>query len=422
MGCGGSRPPSGDTGYPSATSAEDISIEDVPQPKAVATAAEKAATSIEGMPEPAVATATKTADPASADVSGQLTATRKETNLAPAAPAGAETIEVSLSSTSTSMPLPSVLGSQAQALPRAPAEDMGEGVSGSGSTAGGKDRPHGKGVMERIASFSAPRSSLASNPASPPPPPNATIESAAAVAAWKAFVDAAEIAPGLQAYEALRSLYGIPPKARGLEAFELLMERGTRDQGPGTPSMPARVKETIKVLCRQKQRRASITASRPPAVNSKGEPVPPLMVVVSGAGPVGLRCALECQLLGLAVTVVELRLTFSRVNILTLWPQTAEDLMGFGAKLFYPRFTNHGDLLHLGTREIQLVLFKAALLLGVRFVHGAELVAVQARMYTCNTCNTCNTCAYTYTCAYTCTYTYTYTYGACGRPGTHVYM
>ena len=52
--------------------------------------------------------------------------------------------------------------------------------------------------------------------------------------------------------------------------------------------------------------------------------------------------------------------------------------MGFGAKLFYPRFTNHGDLLHLGTREIQLVLFKAALLYGVRFYHGAQLVAVQA--------------------------------------------
>ena len=53
------------------------------------------------------------------------------------------------------------------------------------------------------------------------------------------------------------------------------------------------------------------------------------------------------------MSVLEKRATFSRVNILTLWPQTADDLMGFGAKLFYPRFTNHGDLLHLGTREIQ---------------------------------------------------------------------
>jgi hypothetical protein len=80
----------------------------------------------------------------------------------------------------------------------------------------------------------------------------------------------------------------------------------------------------------------------------------------------------------MSVTVIELRLTFSRVNILTLWPQTADDLMGLGAKLFYPKFTNHGDLLHMGTREIQLALFKTGLLLGIRFLNGAELVAVQA--------------------------------------------
>ena len=56
----------------------------------------------------------------------------------------------------------------------------------------------------------------------------------------------------------------------------------------------------------------------------------------------------------MSVTVIELRLTFSRVNILTLWPQTADDLMGLGAKLFYPKFTNHGDLLHMGTREFAI--------------------------------------------------------------------
>ena len=87
----------------------------------------------------------------------------------------------------------------------------------------------------------------------------------------------------------------------------MLIERATL-------TMPARVKETMRVLGRQKQRRASLTASQPAAVNSKGDPVPPLVVVVSGAGPVGLRCALECQLFGLAVTVIELRLSFSRVS------------------------------------------------------------------------------------------------------------
>jgi hypothetical protein len=47
----------------------------------------------------------------------------------------------------------------------------------------------------------------------------------------------------------------------------------------------------------------------------------PLRVVVSGAGPVGLRCAVECLLYGIDVTIIEKRETFSRVNILTLWPQ-----------------------------------------------------------------------------------------------------
>jgi hypothetical protein len=78
------------------------------------------------------------------------------------------------------------------------------------------------------------------------------------------------------------------------------------------------------------------------------------------------------------VIILEKRDTFSRVNILTLWPQTADDLMSFGAKLYCPKFTNHGDLLHLGTREIQLVLFKSALLLGATVHAGTELVAVQA--------------------------------------------
>ena len=78
--------------------------------------------------------------------------------------------------------------------------------------------------------------------------------------------------------------------------------------------------------------------------------------------------------MGMEVHVLEKRETFSRVNILTLWKQTADDLMSFGAKLSCPKFTNHGDLLHLGTREIQLVLFKSALLLGVTVHAGTEVI------------------------------------------------
>ena len=43
-----------------------------------------------------------------------------------------------------------------------------------------------------------------------------------------------------------------------------------------------------------------------------------------------------------------------------------------------PKFSHNHDLLHLGTREIQLVLLKNALLVGCRFQYGAELVGLQA--------------------------------------------
>ena len=59
---------------------------------------------------------------------------------------------------------------------------------------------------------------------------------------------------------------------------------------------------------------------------------------------------------GMHVTVVEKRADFSRVNILLLWPQTADDLMAYGARTLYPKFSNNNKMLHLGTREIQLVL------------------------------------------------------------------
>ena len=76
--------------------------------------------------------------------------------------------------------------------------------------------------------------------------------------------------------------------------------------------------------------------------------------------------------------MLEKRANFSRVNILMLWPCTADDLVAYGAKAFYPDFSQHNEILHLGTREIQLVFLKNALLLGVHFSYGTDLVAVQA--------------------------------------------
>lgn len=60
--------------------------------------------------------------------------------------------------------------------------------------------------------------------------------------------------------------------------------------------------------------------------------------MIIGAGPVGLRLATDCILLGAEVVVVEKRRSFSRNNVLHLWPHTIEDLKQLGAKKFYGKF------------------------------------------------------------------------------------
>jgi len=61
-------------------------------------------------------------------------------------------------------------------------------------------------------------------------------------------------------------------------------------------------------------------------------------VLVIGAGPTGLRVAIETALLGARVVVVEKRDSFSRNNVLHLWPHTIHDLKALGAKKFFGKF------------------------------------------------------------------------------------
>ena len=70
--------------------------------------------------------------------------------------------------------------------------------------------------------------------------------------------------------------------------------------------------------------------------------------LVIGAGPVGLRAAIEAALLGAQVDVVEKRESFSRNNVLHLWPFLITDLRNLGAKKFYGRFCS-SDLDHIST-------------------------------------------------------------------------
>ena len=63
-----------------------------------------------------------------------------------------------------------------------------------------------------------------------------------------------------------------------------------------------------------------------------------LTILIIGGGPVGLRAAIECRMLGCKVVVVDKRTRITRNNVLHLWPFTIEDLKQLGAKKFYGKF------------------------------------------------------------------------------------
>lgn len=85
--------------------------------------------------------------------------------------------------------------------------------------------------------------------------------------------------------------------------------------------------------------------------------------VWKGAGPCGLRMAIESQFLGAKTTLVEARSSFDRNNVVKLWTCVMEDLKSLGAKKLYPVLGN-GSVNHISIRMLQVTLLKMALLVG----------------------------------------------------------
>lgn len=94
---------------------------------------------------------------------------------------------------------------------------------------------------------------------------------------------------------------------------------------------------------------------------------------IIGGGPCGLRTAIELALLGAKVVVIEKRDTFSRNNVLHLWPYTIHDLRNLGAKKFYGKFCA-GSIDHISIRQLQLMLLKIALIVGVEVHVNVEFL------------------------------------------------
>jgi hypothetical protein len=98
--------------------------------------------------------------------------------------------------------------------------------------------------------------------------------------------------------------------------------------------------------------------------------------LVVGAGPGGLRTAVELLLLGMKVTIVERRRKFSRNNLLHLWPASIRDLTNIGAKYFYPKFCV-GGINHCAIRKLQGLLLKIALILGADVLVNVQFKGIK---------------------------------------------
>ncbi|XP_044137283.1 F-actin-monooxygenase MICAL3 isoform X8 [Bufo gargarizans] len=103
----------------------------------------------------------------------------------------------------------------------------------------------------------------------------------------------------------------------------------------------------------------------------KGKACSNTKCLIIGAGPCGLRTAIELSFLGAKVVVVEKRDAFSRNNVLHLWPFTIHDLRSLGAKKFHGKFCA-GAIDHISIRQLQLILLKVSLILGIEIHVNVE--------------------------------------------------
>jgi hypothetical protein len=95
-------------------------------------------------------------------------------------------------------------------------------------------------------------------------------------------------------------------------------------------------------------------------------------ILIIGAGPAGLRMAIEAAFLKFNnIVVAEKKNFFDRTEILEAWPFDLIDLRDLGVRDLYTNFGVRGHDL-ISTKRLQLCLLKLALILGVRVYPSSE--------------------------------------------------
>jgi len=168
------------------------------------------------------------------------------------------------------------------------------------------------------------------------------------IEAFKKFYDADTLEEVLDTFHQVCDAAKLERGGRYREFFPLL-------KAAYQNVLPYKYKEIFKIL----EKKAGQKLYGGNSLNSERN-----RVLVVGAGPVGLRTAVEAQLLGARTVLIERRPKFTRNNVLKLWKFLVVDLKSLGAKKFYGKFSV-GSINHVNIRTLQVILTKVCCMLGV---------------------------------------------------------
>jgi len=184
---------------------------------------------------------------------------------------------------------------------------------------------------------------------------------------WKKEPEAQWPAAPPEGIEAFKKFYDAETLEEVLDTFHLVCDSAKLERGGRYKEffpllkaaymnvLPYKYKEIFKIL--EKKAKQDLYGGN--SLNSDRN-----RVLIVGAGPVGLRTAVETQLLGARTVVVERRPKFTRNNVLKLWKFLVQDLKSLGAKKFFGKFSI-GAINHVNIRTLQIILTKVCCMLGV---------------------------------------------------------
>eukprot|EP01088_Endostelium_zonatum_P001104 TRINITY_DN11388_c0_g1_i1.p1 TRINITY_DN11388_c0_g1~~TRINITY_DN11388_c0_g1_i1.p1 ORF type:complete len:905 (-),score=244.53 TRINITY_DN11388_c0_g1_i1:70-2784(-) len=195
--------------------------------------------------------------------------------------------------------------------------------------------------------------------AEPVPPPSTLPEATTLLAAWENFKSSSTLSSALSTFNQFLTMAKI-----SISNYKSSIQLFKAVQGmlssPGTNQL-------FKLLNQK--------LSQPEYTTSFSSGVP--LVLIIGAGPSGLRSAIEMSCLGCKVVVIEKRNEFLRNNLVHIWQNTIRDIKNLGCKSFYGQICV-GTIDHISIKELQLALTKIALLLGVEIFTDVNFNASEA--------------------------------------------